>query len=238
MRPSGKLADRPRRVAATKDAATPRSDAPPRTNGAASTDLKPYAVFSQSLSPVTQTPADQIVENVVRIVSVEGPMTGWRIHQVYKMCAQERESHDEFSRLLNRAISAAERTRRIVTENPFNQTGNKPRTFRLPAQSTAVARELGPRSIDIVPPAEMVQYCRNAATGEAPSDDELVRRVGRMLGIRQPTTDLRNAVLAAKRLNGRNGQGRSARPAAEASAVRRAESACPSCFTVHAGECV
>lgn len=239
VRPSGEtFADRPRRVAAPKDVAIPRSDAPPQTNGAGSADLKPYAVFSQSLSPITQTPADQIVENVIRIVSVEGPMTGWRIHQVYKKCAPGRESHDEFSRLLNRAISAAERRRRIVTENPFNQTGNKPRTFRLPAQSTAVARELGPRSIDIVPTAEVVQYCRNATAGEVPSDDELIRRVGRMLGIRQPTTDLRNAVLAAKRLDGRTGQGRSARPVPAASAVRGSGAVCPSCFTVHAGECV
>ena len=53
------------------------------------------------------------------------------------------------SRLLNRALSAAERGERIVSENPFNQSGNKPRTFRLPGQSSAVARELGPRTIDI-----------------------------------------------------------------------------------------
>jgi hypothetical protein len=140
-------------------------------------DLKPYPVFSQALSPISQTSADRIVDNVVRIVSVEGPMTGWRIHQVYKQCAPGRESHDEFSRLLNRAISAAERSQRIVAENPFNQTGNKPRTFRLPGQS-AVARELGPRTVNIVPPAEVVQYCRKAAAGEVLSDEELINRVG------------------------------------------------------------
>ena len=129
---------------------------------------------------------------------------------MYRKCAPGRESHDEFSRLLNRAISAAERSQRIVAENPFNQTGNKPRTFRLPGQASAVARELGPWTVDIVPPAEVVQYCRNAAAGEVLSDDELIQRVGRALGNRQPTTDLRNAVLAAERLNGRTGHGGSA----------------------------
>ena len=107
--------------------------------------------FSEALSPISQTPADRIIDNIVRIVGVEGPVTGWRIHQVYRKSAGSGESHDEFSRLINRAISAAERRQRIVSENPFNQTGNKPRTFRLPSQSSAVARELGPRTIDIVP---------------------------------------------------------------------------------------
>lgn len=195
-------------------------------------------MFSQSLSPISRTAANQIVENVVRIVSVEGPMTGWRIHQVYKKCAPGRESPDEFSRLLNRAISAAERSQRIVTENLFNQTGNKPRTFRLPGQPSAVARELGPRTIDIVPPAEVVQCCRKAAAGEDLSNDELIKRVGMLLGIRQLTTDLRNAVLAAKRLDGRTGQGRAARPEPTPPVVRRSDKVCPSCFTIHAGECV
>jgi hypothetical protein len=185
----------------------------------------------------SQTPADQMIENLVRIVSVEGPMTGWRIHQVYKKCAPGRESHDEFSRLLNRAISAGERSQRIVAENPFNQTGNKPRTFRLPGQSSTVARELGPRTVDVVPPAEVVQYCRKAAAGEALLDDEMIKRVGRLLGNREPATDLRNAVLAAKRLDARAAPGRSPRPEPAPPVVTRSDRVCPSCFTIHAGEC-
>lgn len=164
-------------------------------------ELKPYPVFAQILSPISQTPAGAIVENVVRIVDVEGPMTGWRIHQVYKKCAPGTESHDEFSRLLNRAISDAERRQLIVSENPFNQTGNKPRTFRLSHQSDTVPRELGPRTIDIVPPAEVVQYCRTVlAGGNALSDEELIRGVSRLLRGGQSDTELRNAVVAAKRL--------------------------------------
>ena len=99
-----RFADRTRRVAALQHEG---STLPSATQDATSTgqaDLKPYPVFSQTLSPISQTPADQIIENLVRIVSVEGPMTGWRIHQVYKKCAPGRESHDEFSRLLNRDL--------------------------------------------------------------------------------------------------------------------------------------
>jgi len=237
--PAGdRFADRTRRVAALQHEGSTLPSATQDATSSGQADLKPYPVFSQTLSPISQTPVAQIIENLVRIVSVEGPLTGWRIHQVYKKCAPGRESHDKFSRLLNRAISASERSQRIVAENPFNQTGNKPRTFRLPGQSSTVARELGPRTIDIVPPAEVVQYCHKAAAGEVLSDDELIKRVGRLLGRREPATELRNAVLAAKRLDARAAQRRSARPEPTPPVLTRSDKVCPSCFTIHSGECV
>lgn len=151
--------------------------------------LKPYPVFSGVLPPISQTSADGIVANLVRIVGVEGPVTGWRLHQVYRKCATGRESHDEFSRLLNRAISAAERSHRILSENPLNRSGNKPRTFRLRSQSFAVARELGPRTIDIVPPSEMQQYGRIVSAGQTLSTDELIERVGKLLHRKQAASE-------------------------------------------------
>jgi hypothetical protein len=150
---------------------------------------------------VSRTTPEQIAKNVARIVAVEGPMTGWRIHQVYTKCSGGvGVSYDEFSRSLNRAISAAERQKLIVSDNPYNQTGNKPRTFRLPSQPKVIARQLGPRTVDIVPPAEIAQYRREVSLGAAVSEEELLRRVADLLGLKQLTTDLRNAVVAAKKL--------------------------------------
>ncbi|KUI22643.1 helicase SNF2 [Mycobacterium sp. GA-1285] len=195
------VADRPRRVSSQQQASHVSSSAVPRMTSPEPPTLKAYPVFSEALSPISQTPPDRIIDNVVRIVGVEGPVTGWRIHQVYRRCAPSRESHDEFSRLLNRAISAAERHQRIVSENPFGQTGNKPRTFRLPSQSSAVARELGPRTIDIVPPTEVLQYCRNVSAGQTLSENDLIERVDRLLRTRQVATELRKAIVAAQRLD-------------------------------------
>lgn len=165
--------------------------------------LLPYPVFSETLPPVSETPTNQVAGIVARIVLIEGPMTGWRIHQVYKNCSTGRESRDEFSRLLNSAISVAERRKLIVAENPYSQTGNKPRTFRLSTQSREIARELGPRTISVVPPTELAQYCRAVSTSRALSDGELLRRVAQLLGITLLTADARNAILAAKRLAAR-----------------------------------
>lgn len=159
--------------------------------------LKPYPVFREVLSAIGQTPSDEVAKTIVRIVAVEGPMTGWRIHEVYKKCSGSRESHDVFSRLVNRAISSAERNRMIVSDNPLNQTGNKPRTFRLSSQPRALARELGPRTIDIVPPAEIAQYWLDVPGDASIAEDEALQQVVKGLGIKQVTPHVRNVLLGA-----------------------------------------
>lgn len=190
-------ADRPCGVPARGKASTA-----PRTPAAESTVLMPYPVFRQALPSISKTPPDTIVDNVVSIVSVEGPMTGWRIHQVYTECASGRDLNGEVPRLLNRAISAAERSGLIVSENPLGRSGNKPLTFRLPTQSTAIARELGPRTIDVVPPNEVVQYGRIAAAGKmSVSEEALIGRVGRLFQNPPQSADLRRAVRVAKRIH-------------------------------------
>lgn len=241
--PEAGLTDRPRRATGHQQESPVTSTGARQATSPPSVTLSTYPVFSEALAPIAQTSPDRIVDNVVRIVRTEGPMTGWRIHQVYKQCAKGRESHDEFSRLLNRAISAAERNQRLVSENPYNQTGNKPRTFRLHSQLTAVIRELGPRTIDIVPPSEVLQYCRSASAGQTLSESELISRVAKLLRNPQGATEMRNAIVAAQRLGEKNGDTRAPRPSrapahrSTVSGSRTAESVCPACFTVHAGEC-
>ncbi|MFV8277336.1 SNF2-related protein [Mycobacteroides abscessus] len=221
---SQSVPDRPRHgIPQRRQTPGPAGDARPSDSAPAT--LQPYPVFSEALPPISQTHPDRIIDNVVRIVGVEGPVTGWRLHQVYRNCVAGSESHDEFSRLLNRAISAAERHQHIVSENPLNQSGNKPRTFRLRHQSSTVARELGPRTIAIVPPSEVQQYCRTASAGQSLSERELVERVGQLLRSRQVRSELEKAVFAAQRLNGKS------------AGARTTGAVCGSCLTIHAGEC-
>ncbi|MCQ4364651.1 SNF2-related protein [Mycobacterium gordonae] len=237
----GPFADRPWRAAPKQQESSASLSVTRQATRPGLPALKAYPVFSEALSPISQTSADRIIDNVVRIVRVEGPVTGWRIHQVYRKSATGRESHDEFSRLLNRAISAAERRQRIVSENPFNQTGNKPRTFRLPGQSSAVARELGPRTIDIVPPGEVLQYCRNVSAGQMLDENDLVDRVAKLLGANRVPRELRSALVAARRLDTKARDNRVTRPAGASADQPKGpgsrKGVCPSCFTVHAGEC-
>lgn len=160
--------------------------------------LRPYREFSERLPAISETPPDAVVENIQRIVSVEGPMTGWRLHAVYQNQSAGTAGGD-FSKILNRAISSAMRDGVVLSDNPLNQAGNKPRTFRVPGQSGSGPRELGPRFLAVVPPAEVAQYRSAVLVGaEKISDDELLTRVAVLLGLREVTTSDTSAVLAVK----------------------------------------
>lgn len=171
-----------------------------RRDESATTQLKAYQVFGERVSVPSPTSPREIIDNVVRIVAIEGPVTGWRIHQVYAQCSPVQQWRDESSSLLNRAISAAERQGLIVAENPLGHKGNKPRTFKLPQQSSEVARTLGPRSISVVPPVEVLQYCRLVSGGQQLTADGVVQRVTDLLDCRRSAEDVRSIVLATLRL--------------------------------------
>ena len=53
----------------------------------------------------------------------------------------------------------------------------------------------------LVPPIEVVQYFRLASASRSLSDEELIKRAGRLPGKEHVAAELRNSVLAAKRLD-------------------------------------
>lgn len=127
------------------------ADATHDARGAAGLPL--YAAFSGTYPPLVDTPPDRVIDNIVGIVAVEGPILGFRLHQVYCDASGDPESR-EVSRILNRAIQRAENNGRIVSDNPLDADGVKPKTFRLESQPSVVPRQLGPRLATHVPPAE------------------------------------------------------------------------------------
>jgi hypothetical protein len=74
----------------------------------------------------------------------------------------------------------------------------------LPGQPKFIARQLGPRSVDIVPPAEIAEYRRQASLGTAGSEEDVHRYVADLLGLKQITTELRNVIIAAKKIQAPN----------------------------------
>lgn len=107
-----------------------------------------------------------MVTNVVRIVECEGPIAGHRLHQVYVKAAGGRRVGKEIARQLNQAITVAERRGLIVSENPLRQAGVKPKTFRTPTQPRVHPRDLGPRTLESVPPAELAHHLADVVTDD------------------------------------------------------------------------
>lgn len=167
--------------------------------------LAPYRAFDLPLAPVTETPLPVMVANVVRIVETEGPILGHRLHQVYVRAAGGQRVGREIARLLNRAIETAQRQGLIVADNPLNESGIKPKTFRTPDQPSVSPRQLGARSLDMVPPAELAHHL--AEVGPADdwlTEEELFRGVLGRLGLKRLTENARAVLSSAMSLVARD----------------------------------
>ena len=70
----------------------------------------------------------------------------------------------QIAHALNTAISYAVRKGILIADNPLGQSGVKPRTYRLPGQNAVTVRQLGPRTLDQVPPMELTCLLYEAAT--------------------------------------------------------------------------
>lgn len=166
--------------------------------------LEPYSAFREPLTPIAESYLNEVVANVVRIIEVEGPVLGHRVHQAYREAYGGHRVGREIARQLNQALSLAQRRSLIVSSNPLNEAGVKPRTFRIPSQPEVHPRQLGPRTLDMVPPAGLAHHLAEfCAEDEILAEDELFRVVLDVLGLKRLTDNARAVLGAAMGLVGR-----------------------------------
>ena len=94
--------------------------------------------------------------------------------------------------MLSSAVSAAVHQGRLVHQDPLEESGVKLRTYRLPEQPQVVARQLGPRTFDQVPPAELAHVMREAASSVGWEDlDTVFRETMARFGVRRMGSTVR-----------------------------------------------
>lgn len=138
--------------------------------------LLPYVVFSATFPVLDETSDQRVVENLVCLVDVEGPITGDRLHEAYRDASGDLDG-DETSQRLDRAIIRAEAMGLICSDSPLGAENLRPKTFRLPTQPEMLARELGPRALTHVPWAELEYHLPESAfDGEDVADQEAAQQ--------------------------------------------------------------
>ena len=135
-----------------------------------------YQEFDGTTTPVSDASTREIVDGLVDIVAVEGPMLGTRLHHVYVRSSAGRRAGAQITKTLNSAINSAIRTGRLVRDNPLGESGFKPATLRLPDQPEVRVRALGARSFDQIPPAELAAVMAEEAAGFGWGDPTAVYR--------------------------------------------------------------
>jgi hypothetical protein len=152
-------------------------------------DLAPYEQFQGRTTPVLGASREQLLEGLVAVVASEGPVVGERLHQAYIRASGGQRVGKQLARALNSATVIAIRRGLLVEDNPLNEQGVKPKTYRIPGQPLIKPRQLGPRPLESLPPRELAHAMRLAAQATGWNDEEgLFRGTLERLGLKRLTT--------------------------------------------------
>ncbi|RTL67041.1 MAG: hypothetical protein EKK42_16670 [Pseudonocardiaceae bacterium] len=196
---------RPQRAeapSATRIASRPEPSAEPvAPEPAASAASGDYQAFSGVTVAALSATRQQLIDGLVSIVEVEGPIVGGRLHTVYAQSASGSRVGSAIAKALNSAVTSAVRQGRLVKDNPLGEAGVKPATFRLPTQPEVRVRPLGPRSFDHVPPGELAAVMVEELAFLGWDDPTAVYRATMSrYGIRQLGSSIRKRLEEAARL--------------------------------------
>lgn len=161
--------------------------------------LATYDRFEQSVVQVGVATRRELVDGLARLVEVEGPVMGGRLHTAYVRASGAVRVTKQVSSELNKAISQAVREGLLVEDNPLGESGIKPRTYRLPGQPAVRLRQLGPRSFDEIPPAELAALVDLVTERDRTDDTEALQRAAlELLGLKRLTDNVRSRFTAAQ----------------------------------------
>ncbi|MFE6864488.1 AAA domain-containing protein [Nocardia sp. NPDC057668] len=144
--------------------------------------VAPYVSFTGHLESPTTAEHPTIVADFLRIVAVEGPVTGARLRAAYVTAARTRE-RDLVRRKLDIALQAAVVTGKLLAEDPLEIDDPALWTYRLPDQPLSSRRQLGPRKVEQMPPRELAEIMASQAAVHGWSDrDALFRAAINVIG--------------------------------------------------------
>lgn len=168
--------------------------------------LESYSEFTGSVPSPDNASTQEIIDGVVAIVAIEGPIDGHRLHTAYVKAAGSHRVGKSVAKTLNSAITTAVRAGQLLVDNPLHEAGVKPRTYRLPSQPEARVRHLGPRTLEQMPHRELAALLAEAADQHGWENNEtLFRSVLARLGLHRLTTNVEarlNSVLPLARGDG------------------------------------
>jgi len=163
--------------------------------------LKSYVEYSGSNPPVSSATREEIIGGLLKIVEIEGPVTGARLQRAYVLSSGGQRVGRAIAKQLNIALTQATKSNLLLAENPLNQAGVKPRTYRIHGQPEINLRSLGPRNLDEVPPAELAATMGHAQSHYgATSDDDIMRYTLWIYGRKSLTQTVRETLVPVLKL--------------------------------------
>ncbi|NNN08718.1 MAG: AAA family ATPase [Acidimicrobiaceae bacterium] len=140
-----------------------RADVSPNPNtyllklasGEASLRLTEYSEFGKETTTTSSATHTRLLEEVLSIISTEGPVLGSRIFSVHTRCSGGQRVGRMIAETLEEILVNAIGRGLVIDDDPLGEGSRQLQTYRLPEQPEVKQRTLGPRTLEIVPPREL-----------------------------------------------------------------------------------
>lgn len=141
-------------------------------------------------------PLTQLMEGLIEIISVEGPMLCRRAYVLYNRAAGYSRLGKQIAHVMNRAIYRAVKLGRLQQCDESRRGGQINQIIRLAGTPEVCVRERGPRSLQEIPPME-IALVREMIAANNPGLDEnqLLRRLAATYRIGRVTHQIRSLLL-------------------------------------------
>lgn len=159
--------------------------------------LAPYEKWVPDAAPDPNSVSlPELMEGLVDIVAIEGPMVCHRAYLLYNRAAGNARLGSQIVRLMNRAMYRAVRLGSLQQSDERRRGGQINQIVRIAGTPEVVVRQRGPRRLEEIPPLE-IEAIREALLCKDPSlgEDQLVRNLAGVYGIGRVTAQIRRLLL-------------------------------------------
>jgi len=144
--------------------------------------VAPYRAFTEPLTTAETASTGRLAKDLLRIVDVEGPVSGARLLAVYARAGAPR-ADEEPATTLEHLLGAAVERGELLVDDPLGLGDPALCAYRMPDQPLTRWRTLGPRAVEQVPVRELAEMVAEVGADIGWRDrKEVLRRALRMLG--------------------------------------------------------
>ena len=139
----------------------------------------------------------ELMEALIEIVSIEGPVICRRCYALYNRAAGNSRLGKQIVDVMNRAVYRAVKLGLLQQNDEQRRGGPVNQIVRLAGTPAVLVRERGARTLEEVPPPEIAAV-RALIAKDDPSldDDALLRRLAAVYGVGRVTSQIRRLLLA------------------------------------------
>lgn len=163
--------------------------------------IEEYKLYSgdQALDP-RNSDTREVSRGLIDIISIEGPMLAKRAYDIYLRACGIKKMGKDLKKHMNQALQHAINQKRVISDDEWGVGGLLYTIIRLPEQHSPQLRELGNRTIEQIPPSEIMEASRLVHYNNidvVDGSEEHLRLILDLYGLKRLTENTKKRLLQA-----------------------------------------